>query len=146
MPSGTRTIAFNADIGWQSDNIVIRLLYLSGEEHCTLVVPATEQLVDVEKQCMATIGQGCHPAKVVLPNGEFLRQTVRRHPSATIGDLVGGAGLSSRDVEADDTKKTQKNESPITEPPRKKQKHVLSTLEVEAEDTAKTEENECECA
>ena len=65
MPSGLKTIVFNTDIDWQGNDIVIRLLHLSGREHCTLVVPSTDQLVVVKKQFMAAIGQGCQPGKVV---------------------------------------------------------------------------------
>ena len=85
MRSGPRRV-FQAHFD-EADDLVIRLLKLSGEEHCRLVVSRTERLVIIEKKCILAAGNSSD-IDVVLPSGEHLRKTIVRNLSATIAEVL----------------------------------------------------------
>ena len=74
---------FQAHFDHQDDRVFIRLINMSGEEHCRLVVPATDRLVTVENKCIAASGSPTGMG-VLLPSGELLRHVILRDPSANI--------------------------------------------------------------
>ena len=74
---------FQAHFDHQADHVLIRLINMSGEEHCRLVVPATDRLVTVENKCIAASGIPTGMG-VMLPSGELLRHVILRDPSANI--------------------------------------------------------------
>ena len=74
---------FQAHFDHQADRVFIRLINMSGEEHCRLVVPATDRLVTVENKCIAASGIPTGMG-VMLPSGELLRHVILRDPSANI--------------------------------------------------------------
>ena len=74
---------FQAHFAYQADHVLIRLINMSGEEHCRLVVPATDRLVTVENKCIAASGIPTGMG-VMLPSGELLRHVILQDPSANI--------------------------------------------------------------
>ena len=70
---------------FRGQDIVIRLLELSGNEYCHLTVPATQSIAAFETQCIVALGVTTDP--IVLPNGDLLRHAVLRNPRGTLQEI-----------------------------------------------------------
>ena len=80
------TRIFQADCRLIDQEVLIRLLYLSGEEHSHLTVPAQEDIGAVERQCMSALRVPI--AGIVLPNGELLHRATLQHPEESFEVLL----------------------------------------------------------
>ena len=70
------------------DGTLMRVTNLSGNEVCQLAATSTDRLTDIHVRLMSKMRSNFLNLKVVLPNGELLRQVLAQEPSAVLSDRI----------------------------------------------------------